>query len=252
MNPTAFRIPAGIAGIALVVVVLLAAHTPQDQTDVILLKTDEKGMPVEMFIKWVADALDLRVTFTSQARQQMCGPQRVVIFNREIKIPRGDLLAFAMSVLRPYKLALAEMKVGSVTYYLVEHLDQPTVIQSRRRYITESELEAIKDRWVPVVCWVPVKNQNVQALQTQIQRLNPTATAYGAAIVPVPSANGFIIVDFAPVAHDLVRLIQAMDQKPAGPAVPPSLWSLETQLQRLAATIQGLIVEIRKQRQPGK
>jgi len=252
MNSTALRISAGIAGIALVVAVLLAAHPPQEQADVMTFKTDEKGLPIQKFIAWVANALDLHVTYTMQALQQSCGPQRMIIFNREMKIPRAELLPFAMSVLRLHKLALVEMKVGSVTYYLVEHLDQPTILQSRRRYVTESELEGMKDRWVPVVCYVAVKNQNVQMIQTQIQRLNPTATAYGAAIIPAPSANGFIIVDFAPVAHDLVRLIRAMDEPPAGPAPTPSLRSLETGLQRLAAAVQGLLAEIRKQGKTGK
>jgi len=185
----------------------------QDDEVLYPFHTDDKGIPLEKFINWASLALDLPFFWTSQALQQSKGPQRMVIVTEEMKIPRRVLLDFVRTALRVHKLALVPVGPKGAEFILVENLDQPTIIQTRRVFVPASEIEDYKDSYIPIVTTVHVQHVNVQQIQTQIQRLNPTATAYGAAIIPAPSENAFIIVDFGPEVYNLVRLIKEMDKE---------------------------------------
>jgi general secretion pathway protein D len=175
--------------------------------------TDDRGVPLDRFINWASHALGIPFYWTSQARQQSKGPQKMVIVTEEMKIPRSVLLDFVRTALRVHKLALVPVGPKGAEFILIEHLDQPTIIQTRRVFVPASEIEKYKDSYIPIVTTVHVEHVNVQQIQTQIQRLNPTATAYGAAIIPAPSENAFIIVDFGPEVYNLVRLIKEMDKE---------------------------------------
>jgi len=175
--------------------------------------TDDRGVPLDRFINWASHALGIPFYWTSQARQQSKGPQKMVIVTEEMKIPRSVLLDFVRTALRVHKLALVPVGPKGAEFILIEHLDQPTIINTRRVFVPASEIEKYKDSYIPIVTTVHVEHVNVQQIQTQIQRLNPTATAYGAAIIPAPSENAFIIVDFGPEVYNLVRLIKEMDKE---------------------------------------
>ena len=84
-----------------------------------------------------------------------------------------------------------------------EHLKSllTTLMKRYKKFVPQNELVDYKDSYILIVTTIHVRHVNVQQIQTQIQRLTPQATPYGNAIIPAPSENAFIIVDFGPEAQ---------------------------------------------------
>lgn len=186
---------------------------------VVLQATQPEGMPLTEFIAWIGKHVALPVTYTPAARQLTATPDQRIKFDRPVKLPRSQVLRFGRQVLITRRIAIVEMGEGPTSHYLVESTDTPTVLQSMRRLVTEKELADLREDYVLVVCPVRLEHVQVQQVQTQIQRMTTQATVYGSSIIPMPSENAFLIIDFAPRAHSILTLIRSMDVKAAGP--PP-------------------------------
>ncbi|MBN2490597.1 MAG: hypothetical protein JXQ29_07095 [Planctomycetes bacterium] len=194
---------------------------PEDNGEKVFpFSTYPKGLPLDQFINWASLALNIPFIWTQQALSQLGLGQpgggqanKVVIVTEEMRIPASSLLDFVRTNLRVHKFALVPVGPPGAPFLLVETLDQPTLLQSYKVFVPEEELEKYRDTYELIVTTVHVEHVNVQQIQTQIQRLNPTTTAYGAAIIPAPSENAFIIVEFGPEVYNLARLIREMDKQ---------------------------------------
>ena len=187
--------------------------TPAEEEKYYPFSTTKDGIELDKFIQWASIALGQPFVWTTQSKQNATGGQKKVIVTEEMRIPRSALLDFVRTNLRVHKLALIPVGPPGAEFILIENLDQPTVLQNRRMFVPASELEQYKDSYVLIVTTVHVEHVNVQQIQTQIQRLNQTSTAYGAAIIPAPSENAFIIIDFGPEVYNIARLIKEMDKQ---------------------------------------
>jgi hypothetical protein len=218
----------------------LAAQAP-DTATVTLDATDGEGMPPAKFVAWFTEHAARPVTIAPPAKQVLENATTRIRFDRPVRIPGNTVLRFARQVLFPHDLTLVEMGESTAAYYLVESLRTPTVLPHHRRTVTVAELASLCNDYVMVSCTVPLEHARVQQIQAQIQRLcSQPPRPYGGSIVPVPSRNEFVIVDFAPAAFNVVEAVRALDVEPdakALPAFPSPRMALELALlnKRVAA-----------------
>lgn len=201
-----------------------AEPAPQSKAGgtVVLEATRPDGMLFSEFIDWIAGHVDRPFTYTPAARQLTASPSRRIRFDRAVRLPRSEVLRFGRKVLFAHKIAIVEMGGGPTSYYLVESMDTPAVLQGKRRFVTEKELADLREDYVLVACTVRVENIAVQQIQTQVQRLITQATVYGSSVIPMPSENAFLVIDFAPNACSTAALIRSLDVKAARPMpLPP-------------------------------
>lgn len=218
-----------------------AQNTPAGDEPVHPFVTDKDGLQIEKFIRWASQALGRPFIWAPSALQQAKNNAKVVVITEEMKIPQSSLLDFVRFNLRVHDLALIPMGPPEARFILIENLQAPTLLKNNKKFVPQEELEKYKDSYVLIVTTITVKHVNVQQIQTQIQRLTPQATPYGTAIIPAPSENAFIVVDFGPEVYNLARLIREMDKQ--GTKFDQTLEIVNLQ-HASADEIEGMLTEI--------
>lgn len=181
---------------------------------VFAFSTDKDGIQLEKFIRWAGQALGQHFIWAPAALQNAKVDTKRVVITEEMKIPKSALLNFVRTNLRVHNLALIPCGPEGARFILVESLEAPTITRTHRIFVPSEELEKYKDAYVLIATTVHVKHVNVQQIQTQIQRLSNTGgSSYGNAIIPAPSENSIIIVDFGPEVYHIARLIKEMDKQ---------------------------------------
>ncbi len=181
---------------------------------VFAFSTDKDGIQLEKFIRWAGQALGQHLIWAPAALNNAKVDTKRVVITEEMKIPKSALLNFVRTNLRVHNLALIPSGPEGASFLLVESLEAPTISRTHRIFVPSEELEKYKDAYVLIATTVHVKHVNVQQIQTQIQRLSATgSTSYGNAIIPAPSENSIIIVDFGPEVYHIARLIKEMDKQ---------------------------------------
>ncbi len=188
------------------------AVDPETGKKVHPFSTDKNGVPIDKFIEYASQALDIAFVWSPLARNQVKTGQKSIIVTQEMKIPHESLLDFVRTNLRVHDLALVDVGPPEARFILIELITQPTILKSHRQFVPADELEKYKNSYIPIVTTLHVEHVNVQQIQTQIQRLSAHQQP-GSQIIPAPSENAFIIMDFAPDAYNMARLIQEMDKQ---------------------------------------
>ncbi len=235
--------------IALALILPLSLAFMQSGQEEIRFKTDARGMGLRDFITWVGEHIEGAITYASPALKVANSREGRVVVEKEVKLSPGEVLPFSQDILSGHGLVLLPLGSPGNPLWLVESLNEPTLLASRTVFVSEEEIEAHRFEHPPVVTMVSLKNVGLETIQAELEKSLGKTAQGKSPLIPVPALNQFIIKASGRNAFHIVKMIRSLDRAPA-PGGGGVESSLRERLKRLENRVNKL--EALAERSPEK
>jgi hypothetical protein len=200
---------------------VLASRSARSDSDEVIFRTPPAGLSLFDTVQWIGAEIEGSVTFAPPALRIAKRPDARVVVSEPVKLARERVLGFGQDLLAAHGLVLFDVGRPGQPLWLVESTGEPTVLAGRAAFVSPDDLA--RYRWVrtPITTAVELRVAPLGRVRSEVLEAVAGNLPAGAAVIPVPATNGFILRGPGRDVFAWNQLIARLDRTPPPGTEPP-------------------------------